>query len=230
MWNNHQVNSNYGQSERNRTLAKERENRKNFRLGILMVITPFLIFVILAVFMPKKAFAADNSVIIDQVGSYNTVNISQDGSAHYAKVVLGAVSAVDNTTVSIDQKDSGPKFTSIRIDSGINNGVNVLQQGSGSHSAIMNLTGSGNSVTLDQSGSGNHTFNVVAGTGTINNGNTINASQNGGAGADKWFQVNLSGATGATVNVQQTNPTQANQGSMNIQCTSGCGTWSYTRN
>ena len=230
MWNNHQVNSNYGQSERNRTLAKERENRKNFRLGILMVITPFLIFVILAVFMPKKAFAADNSVIIDQVGSYNTINISQEGSDHKAKVVLGAVSAVDNTTVSIDQKDSGPKFTSIRIDSGINNGVNVLQQGSGSHSSIMNLTGSGNSVTLDQSGSGNHTFNVVAGTGTINNGNTINASQNGGAGADKWFQVNLSGATGATVNVQQTNPTQANQGSMNIQCSSGCGTWSYTRN
>jgi hypothetical protein len=181
-------------------------------------------------FLSFSVLAADNSVIIDQVGSYNTVNISQDGSAHYAKVVLGSVSAVDNTTVSIDQKDSGPKFTSIRIDSGINNGVNVLQQGSGSHSSIMNLTGSGNSVTLDQSGSGNHTFNVVAGTGTINNGNTINASQNGGAGADKWFQVNLSGATGATVNVQQTNPTQANQGSMNIQCTSGCGTWSYTRN
>ena len=230
MWNNHQVNQHYGQSERNRRLARELENKRNFRLGILMIVIPFLTFLTLAFFMPKKAIAADNSVIIDQVGSYNDINVSQQGSGHYAKVVLGTVSAVDNTTVSIDQKDSGPKFTSIRIDSGINNGVNVLQQGSGSHSSIMNLTGSGNSINLDQNGAGNHTFNVVAGTGTINNGNTVNAVQSGGAGADKWFQVNLSGAYGATVNVQQTNPTQANQGSMNIQCSTGCGTWSYIRN
>jgi hypothetical protein len=230
MWNNHEVNQHYGQSERNRRLARELENKRNFRVGCIMIITPFLIFLTLAFFMPKKAFAADNSVIIDQVGSYNTINVSQDGSGHYAKVVLGTVSAVDNTTISIDQKDSGPKFTSIRMDSGINNGVNILQQGSGSQSSIINLTGSGNNISVDQNGSGSHTFNIIAGTGTINNGNTINATQNGGVGADKWFQVNLSGATGATVNVQQTNPTQASQGSMNIQCSTGCGTWSYVRN
>ena len=230
MWNNHQVNSNYGQSERNRTLAKERENKTNFRLGILMVITPFLIFFILALFMPKKARAADNSIIIDQVGSNNTINISQDGSGHYAKVVLGSISAVDNTTVSIDQKDSGPKFASVRINSGVDNGVNILQQGSGSHSSIMNFNGSGNSINLEQNGAGNHEFNVIGANGSTNNGNTVNAIQSGGAGADKWFQVNLSGANGATVNVQQTNPTQSQQGSMNIQCSSGCGTWSYVRN
>jgi len=230
MWNNHQVNQHYGQSERNRRLAREQEHKRNFRLGILMIMVPLLIFLTLAFFMPKKAFAADNSIIIDQVGSNNTINISQDGSGHYAKVVLGAVSAVDNTAVSIDQKDSGPKFASVRINSGVDNGVNILQQGNGSHSSIMNFTGSGNSVTLDQSGAGNHEFNVIGANGSTNNGNTINATQNGGSGADKWFQVNLSGATGATVNVQQTNPTQASQGSMNIQCSSGCGTWSYIRN
>jgi hypothetical protein len=229
MWYNSDVNKYRGESERNRRLAREQENKRNFRLGCLMILVPVIITIGLA-FIPKKAYAADNSVIIDQVGSYNTINVSQQGSEHKAKVVLGAVSAVDNTTVSIDQKDSGPKFTSIRIDSGINNGVNVLQQGSGSHSAVMNLTGSANNISVDQNGTGSHTFNIIAGTGTINNGNTINATQSGGAGADKWFQVNLSGATGATVNVQQTNPTQAQQGSMNIQCSSGCGTWSYVRN
>jgi hypothetical protein len=230
MRNNYQQNTSYGQAERNRTLAKEKENKRNFRLGLLMVFVPIFLVIILSLLYTKKAFAADNSVIIDQVGSYNDINVSQQGSGHYAKVVLGTVSAVDNTTVSVDQKDSGPKFTSIRIDSGINNGVNVLQQGSGSHSSIMNLTGSGNNINLDQNGAGNHTFNIVAGTGTINNGNTVNAVQSGGVGADKWFQVNLSGANGATVNVQQTNPTQASQGSMNIQCSSNCGTWAYTRN
>jgi len=229
MWNNHQVNSNYGQSERNRTIAKERENKTNFRLGLLMIITPLLLFLTLA-FISKKSYAADNSVIIDQVGSNNTINVSQDGSGHYAKVVLGASSAVDNTSISIDQKDSGPKFASVRINSGVDNGVNILQQGSGNHSSIMNFTGSGNSINLEQNGAGNHEFNVIGASGSTNNGNTVNAIQTGGAGADKWFQVNLSGATGATVNVQQTNPTQTSQGSMNIQCSSGCGTWSYIRN
>jgi len=230
MRNNYQQNTSYGQAERNRTIAKEKENKKNFRLGLLMVFVPIFLVIILSFLYTKKAFAADNSVIIDQVGNYNYINVSQQGSGHYAKVVLGTVSAVDNTTVSIDQKDTGPKFTSVRIDSGINNGVNILQQGSGNQSSIINLTGSGNNINLDQTGAGNHTFNIINGTGTINNGNTINATQNGGAGADKWFQVNLSGANGATVNVQQTNPTQASQGSMNIQCSSSCGTWSYTRN
>jgi hypothetical protein len=231
MWNNHQVNNNYGQAERNRTIAKEKENTRNFRLGLLMVILPFLTFFILALTVPKKARAADASVNINQVGSNNVINIEQYNAAHNATITLGTISPVDNTNISIVQRDSGVKTASVEIPSGINNGVTILQQGTGNHTAsIQNLNGSGNSISVDQNGAGNHEFNVVAGTGTINNGNTINATQTGGAGADKWFQVNLSGATGATVNVQQTNPTQAQQGSMNIQCSSGCGTWSYIRN
>ena len=231
MWNNHQVNSNYGQAERNRTIAKEKQNKRNFRLGLLMVILPFLTFFILALAVPKKARAADATVNINQVGSNNVINIEQYNAAHNATITLGTISPVDNTNISIVQRDSGVKTASVEIPSGINNGVTILQQGTGNHTAsIQNLNGSGNSISVDQNGAGNHEFNVVAGTGTINNGNTINATQTGGAGADKWFQVNLSGATGATVNVQQTNPTQAQQGSMNIQCSSGCGTWSYVRN
>jgi len=231
MWNNHEVNYRYGQSERNRRLAKEKQNKRNFRLGLLMVILPFLTFFILALAVPKKARAADASVNINQVGSNNVINIEQYNAAHNATITLGTISPVDNTNISIVQRDSGVKTASVEIPSGINNGVTILQQGTGNHTAsIQNLNGSGNSISVDQNGVGNHEFNVVAGTGTINNGNTINATQSGGAGADKWFQVNLSGATGATVNVQQTNPTQAQQGSMNIQCSSGCGTWSYIRN
>jgi hypothetical protein len=178
-----------------------------------------------------SAYGADATVNINQVGSNNVINIEQYNAAHNATINLGAVSAVDNTYVNIVQRDSGVKTASVEIPSGINNGVSILQQGTGNHTAsIQNLNGSGNNINVDQNGAGNHEFNVIAGTGTINNGNTINATQSGGSGADKWFQVNLSGANGATVNVQQTNPTQAQQGSMNIQCSSGCGTWSYVRN
>ena len=231
MYNNHQVNENYGQSERNRRLAKDRENKRNFFLGILMVTIPFLVFLMLAFLVPKKAIAADSLVNITQVGSNNVINIEQYNAAHNASINLGASSAVDNTNISIVQRDTGVKTATVEIRSGINNGVNILQQGAGTHnSSIQNLSGSGNNINIDQNGAGNHEFNIVTGTGTINSGNTINATQAGGAGADKSFQVNLNGATGAAVTVQQTNPTQANQGSMNIQCSAGCGAWSYIRN
>ena len=179
----------------------------------------------------SKTKAADATVNINQVGSNNVINIEQYNAANNASINLGSISPVDNTYINITQRDSGVKTATVEIPSGINNGVSILQQGTGNHTAnIQNLNGSGNNISIDQNGSGNHEFNVIAGNGTTNNGNTINAVQSGGVGADKWFQVNLSGATGATVNVQQTNPTQAQQGSMNIQCSSGCGTWSYIRN
>jgi hypothetical protein len=182
-------------------------------------------------FISLNVYAADSSVNITQVGSNNVINIEQYNAAHNASINLGASSAVDNTNVSIVQRDSGVKTATVEIRSGINNGVNILQQGAGTHtSSVQNLSGSGNNINIDQNGIGNHEFNIVTGTGTINNGNTINATQTGGAGADKSFQVNLNGATGATVTVQQTNPSQANQGSMNIQCSAGCGAWSYIRN
>ena len=185
----------------------------------------------LILLFPISVFAADSTINITQIGSNNIINIAQYNAAHNASIDLGRLSSVDNTAISIDQKDSGVKTALVEIPSGINNGISILQQGAGNHTAsIQNLNGSGNSINVDQNGAGVHMFSVIGSIGSTNNGNTINAQQSGGAGADKSFQVNLSGATGATVNVQQTNPYQANQGSMNIQCSSNCGTWSYIRN
>lgn len=180
-------------------------------------------------FLTFSAYAADNSISIDQVGSYNTVVISQDGTAHDATVHLGKNSSVDNTSIAIDQKDSGKKIANVEITAGINNGVNILQQGAGNHSAaIQNLSGSANNITVTQTGTGNHSIAITGGAGTTNNANTITADQSGGSGADKTFQLNLNGTNGATVNVQQTNPTTSNSGTMSIQCIT-CGTYNYIR-
>ena len=192
-----------------------------------------LIIIVLCIFgiCIKELFASDNTLIIDQSGNNNTISVLQDGIGHSATITTGTTSQSDNNNISIEQRDYGIKTATVQIPNGSNNGISILQQGTGNHTAaITNLNGSGNSIAIDQSGAGNHDFNVVTGTGTINSGNTINATQAGGAGADKSFQVNLNGATGAAVTVQQTNPTQANQGSMNIQCSAGCGAWSYIRN
>jgi len=189
------------------------------------------LFTISCLLFSLNAYSADPTINISQIGENNTINIIQYNAAHKADIDLGKISSVDNTNINIEQKDIGVKTAKVEIPSGINNGVSILQQGAGNHIAsIQNLNGSGNSISISQDGVGNHEFNVIGSAGTINSGNTINATQSGGAGADKWFQVNLLGATGATVNVQQTNPTQANQASMNIQCSSSCGSWSYVRN
>jgi hypothetical protein len=172
---------------------------------------------------------ADNQISIDQIGSYNTVVVTQDGTTQSAAVIMGKDSAADNNYVTITQQGTGNKTAKVEIPGGINNGIAINQDGAGNHySGIQNLTGTANNISVSQSGAGNHTMAIAGATGSTNSGNTITAEQSGGVGADKSFQLNLNGTNGATVNVQQTNPTTSNSGSMSIQCIT-CGTYNYIR-
>jgi hypothetical protein len=91
------------------------------------------------------------------------------------------------------------------------------------------MIGSGNNVNVTQQGAGSHIFNITNPYNATNDGNTVTATQSGGVGANKRFDLMFSGATGATVSVQQTNPTQSNEGGMNVQCNPCTGNWSYIR-
>jgi hypothetical protein len=178
---------------------------------------------------PGQASPTSNTIYIEQIGSYNSVTVNQDGIGHVASVTMGLTSAVDNTTVAIDQKDSGAKTATVNIPGGFNNSVSVLQQGTGNHTAsITNLNGIGNNVTINQGGAGNHTIGIVGAAGSQNNGNTITATQAGGVGADKTFNLGLNGWN-TSVTIEQTNPTTPGQASMNISCGNSCGTqpWVY---
>jgi len=176
------------------------------------------------------AYAADNSIYVTQAGDGNTVYLTQDGSGHTATVNLGTTSNVDNTSVSIEQKDAA-KTAVVENKSGINNSFNILQQGAGNHYAgIQNFIGSGNNVSVDQNGSGTHSFTITNPSNNTNSGNTVTATQSGGSGANKTFNLALDGATGASATIIQTNPTQSNTGTMSISCASGsCGSYSYIR-
>ena len=178
-----------------------------------------------------NVWAADNTVNIDQVGDNNTISITQDGSGHSATLTLGKTTPADNTNINITQQGTGAKTATIEIPAGINNGVVLFQDGAGNHTAnIQNLNGSANNIGITQTGAGSHSMTITGGAGTTNSNNTVDVTQSGGAGADKTFNLWLNGATGAGVTIQQTNPTQANQGGMNIQC-NPCGSgWSYIRN
>jgi hypothetical protein len=233
----------YGESERNRTLAKEAEKKKNFTLGLLMIsILPIICILMFA----GKAMAqtivgsrADgtaiyapvtgNVIYIDQVGTGNTTTVQQDGEGHSAVITAGSISPTNYNVFSIMQQGTA-KTATIDLKAGINNTFSIQQDGTGNHTAaIQNMIGSGNQVNLTQSGAGSHTLNVTNPWNATNNGNTVTATQSGGVGAEKRFDLMFSGATNAGVTINQTNPTQPDQAGMNIQC-NPCGNgWSYTK-
>ena len=201
------------------------ETNKKFAIAIVL----FAVIYVAGHLFIAKAYAADNTITIDQIGSYNSVTVNQDGYGHSAKIFMGSASAVDNTTVAIDQKDSGAKTAKVDIPGGFNNSVSILQQGAGNHTAsIANLNGIANSVTINQGGAGKHSLEILGTAGTQNNGNTITALQTGGVGTDKTFNLWLNGWN-TNVTIEQTNPTTAGQAGMNIMCGNSCGTtpWSY---
>jgi hypothetical protein len=177
-----------------------------------------------------NVYAADNIVNVEQIGSNNAITIEQTGTGHNAGVVLGKASDVDYTTLSIIQQGTGAKTANVEIKSGISNTVSVLQDGPGNHTAsIQNFNGTGNNISITQQGSGTHDFKIDSWGTSVNNGNTVTATQTGDVGANKAFVLNLSGATGSTVNVNQ-GGTAPDQASMLINCNFGCGgTWSYTK-
>jgi hypothetical protein len=177
----------------------------------------------------NKVSAADNFVSIDQIGNGNQTTVVQDGFNNSAVINAGGTSSVDYNVFSITQQGNN-KTAGIELKSGINNTFNIQQDGTGNHTAsIQNMIGSGNNVNVTQQGAGNHTLTVTNPNSATNNGNTVTATQSGGVGADKTFNLYFNGATGAGVTINQTNPTQPDQAGMNIQC-NPCGSgWSYTK-
>jgi hypothetical protein len=193
------------------------------------VIIVTMAFLVAGLGQCNKSHAADNTIIIDQIGTGNTTTIVQDGSGHSATITAGYGSPVDYNVFAIQQQGAA-KSASIELKAGINNTFNIQQDGTGNHTAaIQNMIGSVNNVNVNQSGGGNHTLTVTNPWNATNNGNTVTATQSGGVGADKTFNLYFSGATGAGVTINQTNPTTPDQAGMNIQC-NPCGSgWSYTK-
>ena len=170
--------------------------------------------------------AQNNYIYIDQVGNNNQVTVTQDGTGHLAAVAIGATLP---TTTNDLKNGYGIGTTPYNgVGASEYNNVTISQQGVGSHTTTVELPlALSNLINLTQEGAGNHTFSLTATPNTNNINNTISSTQSGTV--DKAFALTLDGTNGATVTVQQTNPTQANTGAMTIQCTT-CGAYSYIRN
>lgn len=188
----------------------------------------FLITLIIAVtiVLSQCSWAQSNYIYIDQVGNNNQVSVTQDGTGHVAAVAIGATLPVNAN----DIKTGYGIGTTPYIGSGSSeyNNISITQQGVATHTTTIELPrASSNLITVNQSGTFNHTFTVSSTANTTNVNNTVSATQSGAG--EKSFALTLDGTNGATVTVQQTNPTQANTGAMTIQC-STCGSYNYIRN
>ena len=186
----------------------------------------FILALIIVLSHCSKAHAQNNYVYIDQVGNNNQVTITQDGTGHVAAVAIGATLPTTTNDLKTGYGIGTMPYTGIGV-SEFNN-ITINQQGVGSQTTTISLPrASSNLITVDQSGAGNHNFSITSTANTNNINNTISATQSGSA--DKSFALTLDGTNGASVTVQQTNPTQANTGTMTIQCVT-CGAYSYIRN
>ena len=187
---------------------------------------PAILVAIILLSHCSKPQAQSNYIYIDQVGNNNQVSITQDGTGHLAAVAIGATLP---TYVNDLKTGYGIGTTPYNgVGTSEYNNITINQQGVGSHTTTVELPrASSNLITVDQSGSANHSLKIISTANTNNVNNTISATQSGSA--EKSFALTLDGTNGASVTIQQTNPTQANSGSMTIQCVT-CGAYSYIRN
>jgi len=150
---------------------------------------------------------AQNAVYIDQIGNSNQI--------------------------TVEQKDTDGKSVNI-VNEGDLNIINILQQGTGSHtttvSSTVNNTGVNNNNLIDvtQSGAGNHTANIKFDNGANGSSNNdVKLTQSGSA--NKQFNLTLQGNGIGFVGVQD-NLTIPDAMSMSISClTPPCTGYTYTK-
>jgi len=199
---------------------------KKLKEVVIIFITAAIMTLFITWIIGLGAYAQTNYVYIDQVGDNNQISVTQSGTGHVVAVAIGAYLPINNN----DLQTGYSIGTTPYVGTGISeyNNISVAQSGVGSHTTTIELPrATNNLITVSQDGSTNHNFSISSGVNTVNNNNTISATQSGSG--EKSFALTLDGTNGASVTVQQTNPTQSNTGAMTIQCTT-CGSYSYIRN
>ena len=161
----------------------------------------------------------DSRVIIQQVGSSNTTNVTQLGTRNYTEYrVTGSNNTAtitqtsNNSTNYIEATINGSNNSTTINQSGTagsrgvlatvannSNTINVQQQNTGSHYAEINLSGGNKTVNVNQSGSGNHMARIELSGGTT----SITTTQTGSTQQHYSIIHNCATASCATITVTQ---------------------------
>lgn len=162
-----------------------------------------------------------NKVIIEQIGSYNSATVMQNGKKNYTELHING----SNNTSTVSQTSTGTT-TSNYIEatlSGNNNSTNLTQNGSAGTKGIYLIgTDGSNNVTVQQTDSGNHYAEI-----NLTGGNkTVNLTQSGSA--SHMAKIELSG--GATsMTATQAGSTQQFYSIQHNCATASCSAISVTQ-
>lgn len=167
-----------------------------------------------------------NQVYVNQVGSYNSVDVLQSGTYHLTDVTIQG----DSNTVGLDQL-GWKNYANININ-GSSNIANVYQSNSGTgltpgHYSSVGITGNTNNVSVSQTGDGEKTsfilingntnaiINTQSGTGTkysdiktTGNGHTVSLDQKDSGSHAARIEVTNSGGSSNVNVLQQGNTNQ----------------------
>lgn len=195
---------------------------------------------------------ASNSIYIQSLGNFNTVNIEQfskfnavrgingaqamliNGNTNTVTINQGTATTVignnlaevsvtgSNNNVSLTQQHNG-KYTEVVLN-GLSNQLTAMQKDIGKKTAFFNILGNNNIVNTIQQGTGNHFLDISAPYGTAN----IDVTQSGAA--QKLFQLVINNP-GVGVTVTQNSASVVDSAVLSITCTTGpCNGYSYTKN
>ena len=195
---------------------------------------------------------ASNSIYIQSLGNFNTVNIEQFSKFNAVRGINGAQAMLingntntvtinqgtattaignnlaevsvtgSNNNVSLTQQHNG-KYTEVVLN-GLSNQLTAMQKDIGKKTAFFNILGNNNIVNTLQQGTGNHFLDISAPYGTAN----IDVTQSGAA--QKLFQLIINNP-GVGVTVTQNSASVIDSAVLSITCTTGpCNGYSYTKN
>lgn len=167
-----------------------------------------------------------NQIYVNQVGSYNSVDVLQSGTYHLTDITIQG----DSNAVGLDQL-GWKNYANININ-GSSNTANVYQSNSGTgltpgHYSSVGITGNTNTVNVSQTGDGektsfilvngstNSVTNLQSGTGakysdikTTGNGHTVSLDQKDAGAHSARIEVTNSGGSSNVNILQQGNTNQ----------------------
>jgi len=136
-----------------------------------------------------------NQIYVNQVGSYNTIDVLQSGTYHLTDITIQG----DSNAIGLDQL-GWKNYAKININ-GSSNTSNVYQSNSGTTSSIghyssVGITGNTNTVNVSQTGDAEKTSFVLI------NGNNNNITNNQIGTGTKYSDIKATG-NGHTVSLDQ---------------------------
>lgn len=127
------------------------------------------------------------------VGHYNNITVTQSGNsntqANYSEIKVGTSSNANYNTVNVTQQSTGGGKGSFVSIEGSNNSLLLSQKDSGSHYASVELIGGNKNVDVTQQGSGSHMAKVGL------SGNPVDLSLTQSGSTQQYYSINYNCTT-----------------------------------